>query len=265
MRIYLSEEIAKQILESKGDEVEISLDLGKSKNKVKKRLFHNIPLEKVRGDFAYFWNGKRLFKIAIPGAHYYRLRMFKGFPILEIDGLRMQLVRDFRNPLEYSKRVVNMLGVKRGDYVLDTCTGLGYTAIAVYKMWGRVLSFEKDTNVLEIAKENPWSSELFNNKDIEVLKEDVFCAVKKLEDEKFDKILHDPPRFSLAGELYSLEFYSQLFRIAKKGAKLFHYVGSVGRKSGARIEKGVMERLEKAGWKKIKYNKKLQGVFAEKI
>ena len=42
-----------------------------------------------------------------------------------------------------------------------------------------------------------------------------------------DAILHDPPRFGIAGELYSQGFYyEQLARILKRRGRLFHYTGS---------------------------------------
>jgi len=36
---------------------------------------------------------------------------------------------------------------------------------------------------------------------------DASVEVKKFKDSSFDCIFHDPPRFALAGELYSSEFY----------------------------------------------------------
>jgi hypothetical protein len=43
--------------------------------------------------------------------------------------------------------------------------------------------------------------------------------VETFPDASFDRILHDPPTFTLAGDLYSLEFYSQLSRLLKPQVK----------------------------------------------
>ncbi|MDD5337000.1 MAG: RsmD family RNA methyltransferase [Candidatus ainarchaeum sp.] len=263
--IFLTEGLAKEIIAGRGEETELSLDLGRSRRRVKRKLLLGIPLEKVRGDYIYIWNGRMLSKAAIASEHYYRLRMFSGIPVLEIDGLRMQLVKEFKTPMEYGKLVAAKLDVGKSDRVLDTCAGLGYTAIAAAARGAEVLTFEKDQNVVEIAKINPWSRELFSDEKIEFLEGDVLSGIRRMDAGRFDKIVHDPPRFSLAGELYSLGFYRELFRVAKKGALLFHYAGNPGRGKGRSIGNGVAERLEKAGWKKIRRVEKLQGVLARKL
>ena len=53
--------------------------------------------------------------------------------------------------------------------------------------------------------------------------------------------------------MYGIEFYSDLIRVMKKGGVLFHYVGSVGKGKGRRIDKEVSARLKEAGFKKIRY------------
>lgn len=262
--IYLTESLAKEVLTGKRDEIEVSLDLGRSRKKVKRKLLLGIQLEKVSGDFVYLWDGKALFKAAIARKHYYRLRMMSGFPVLEIDGLRMQLVKEFKNPMEYSKLVALKLGIGPGQKVLDTCAGLGYTAIAAAAKGAEVETFEKDPNVIEIAKINPWSAELFADKRIKFHEGDAFSGIRQMAGKRFDRILHDPPRFSLAEELYSPGFYRELFRVAAEGARLFHYVGSIGKMRGRHFENGVAERLAEAGWKKIRRDVKLQGLFALK-
>ena len=41
-----------------------------------------------------------------------------------------------------------------------------------------------------------------------------------------DAVLHDPPRFGIAGELYSQSFYDQLARVLRPRGRLFHYTGT---------------------------------------
>jgi Predicted archaeal methyltransferase len=47
---------------------------------------------------------------------------------------------------------------------------------------------------------------------------DVSQAITGIADASVDAILHDPPRFGIAGELYSQAFYDQLARVSCAGA-----------------------------------------------
>jgi len=218
----------------------------------------------IEGEILYLVNGKKKFKPALFTDHYYSLKLFNGIPILEIDGVRMHLVRDFSTPLEYSKEVIKKLSIRKEDLVLDCCGGLGYTAIAASKYAKKVISCEIKKEILELASYNPFSEEYFKNKNIEIRNVDVSLEIKKFESEEFDKIIHDPPSFSHAHEIYSSQFYKELFRVLKKGGVLFHYVGSVGRGRGRKIERDVERRLEAIGFSNFKYDEKLQGILAKK-
>ncbi len=218
----------------------------------------------IEGEELCLLEGKNKFKPAFFTDHYYSLKLFNGIPILEIDGIRMHLVRDFSTPLEYSEEVVKKLKIRREDVVLDSCGGLGYTAIASSKHANKIISCEIKKEILELAGYSPFSEEYFKSKNIEIRNVDVFLEIRKFEDGKFDKIIHDPPRFSHAPELYSSEFYSELFRVLRKGGILFHYVGSLGKGRGRKIEKEVEHRLEAIGFSNFKYDGRLQGIFAKK-
>jgi predicted methyltransferase len=80
----------------------------------------------------------------------------------------------------------------------------------------------------------------------------------------FDAILHDPPTMSLAGDLYSQEFYRELFRVLRRGGKLFHYIGDPESKFGANTTRGVMQRLKNAGFRTVKPARQAFGVLALK-
>ena len=65
-----------------------------------------------------------------------------------------------------------------------------------------------------------------------------------------DALLHDPPRFGIAGELYSQAFYGQLARVLRKGGRMFHYTGTPNKlTSGRDVPREVARRLEKSGFK----------------
>ena len=61
---------------------------------------------------------------------------------------------------------------------------------------------------------------------------DSFDVVAGLEAGSFTRVIHDPPAFSLAGDLYSGEFYRQLYRVMRNRSQLFHYIGDPESKSG---------------------------------
>ncbi|MBD3209859.1 SAM-dependent methyltransferase [Candidatus Micrarchaeota archaeon] len=201
--------------------------------------------------------------------HYYKLRPYRGVPILEIDGLRMQLVKDFRTPLDYAKEVSRQLkiGSKKDAVVLDTCMGLGYTAIEASKKRGAklVMAVEISDAVFTLAKWNPFSEPLWDKTgNILPVRGDISDLIKDFDSELFSYVIHDPPRFSHAPELYSLEFYKELYRVCKNGANIFHYTGSVGRKKGRKIHQEIEKRLRSAGFRKIRYAPRLQGLLFNK-
>ncbi len=213
-----------------------------------------------------FMYGKKdgeLYKLALFDRHFYKLKLYNRVPVLEIDGLRMQLVKDFKTPLDYSKEVASRLKITKNDTVLDICTGLGYTAIAASKFGNKVITCELSESVLQLAKWNPFSSELFSS-NIEIKTGDAFSTVKGFKDKTFDVIIHDPPRFSHAPDLYASQFYSELYRVVKTKGRLFHYVGTLGKEKGRKIEDEVKRRLELAGFRDFQYVAKLQGWFFRK-
>lgn len=194
---------------------------------------------------------------------FYKLVETETWPTVIISGIKMHRTEKI-DPKTDSFLKIKSLGKIKGK-VLDTCCGLGYTAILSSKNAYQVFTFEKDKNMIKIAKLNKYSSHLFTKENIFLSINDSFVAVKSIKDSFFDFIFHDPPRFSFAPELYSLEFYKELYRILKPKGKLYHYVGSPGQKSGKNFPKGIVKRLLISGFNKVYRDIKSQGVIASKI
>lgn len=185
-----------------------------------------------------------------------------GAPTMLVSGIPMHRIKDtdpHRDTLEKIRTVKPVVG-----HVLDTTTGLGYTAIEAAKTASQVITIELDPMALEVARNNPWSQALFSDPKIKQITGDSFEVIQELENGRFTRILHDPPVFSLAGDLYSGEFYTELYRVLRSGGRLFHYVGDPESKSGRNVTAGVMRRLQQAGFREVRKAVRAFGVVAVK-
>ncbi|PKP60839.1 MAG: hypothetical protein CVT88_01800 [Candidatus Altiarchaeales archaeon HGW-Altiarchaeales-1] len=192
----------------------------------------------------------------------YKLIPTDDYPALMIDGILMHCIK-WTSPKRDAENKVKILGIKKGR-VLDICTGLGYTTIAASHCAEGVVTIEKDENVIEIAKNNEYSAELFTGKNIKSIMGEAYDEIEKFDDECFDYIIHDPPTLSRAGELYGEKFYKNLYRVLKSGGKLFHYVSKPGSKyRNKSVEKGIMNRLRNVGFE-VKFYEKVSGVVCVK-
>ncbi len=153
-----------------------------------------------------------------------------GAPTLLIARFSMHRIKNtdpHRDTLSKIKAIAPISG-----RVLDTTTGLGYTAIEASRTAQSVVTVELDPTVLDIARQNPWSKRLFENPKISQLIGDSSEVITELPNGAFTHIVHDPPTFSLAGELYSGTFYRELFRVLRRGGRLFHYIGDLDSQLG---------------------------------
>ncbi|MBC8263507.1 MAG: spermine synthase, partial [Anaerolineales bacterium] len=85
-------------------------------------------------------------------------------PTMLISGIPMHRIKGadpYHDTLEKIRTVKPVVG-----RVLDTATGLGYTAIEAAKTADHVITIELDPAALEIARLNPWSRALFDNPKI---------------------------------------------------------------------------------------------------
>ena len=201
----------------------------------------------------YYWDGDEFAPVSRYAGSLIKLVPTEwDVPTFEIDGIKM-LPTSKESPLDDARRKVALVE-PRGKVVLDTCGGLGYFAACCLEAGvARIQSFEKNASVLWLRTINPWSPDPdspLSGGRLQLTHADVSQAIADIPDASVDALLHDPPRFGIAGELYSQAFYDQLSRVLKRGGRLFHYTGSPNKlTSGRDVPREVAKRLEKAGFK----------------
>ena len=183
-------------------------------------------------------------------------------PALLMSGVTMHRIRDV-DPVEDTRRKIATLAPVSG-VVLDTATGLGYTATAAAKTAERVVTIELDPEVLELARLNPWSRELFDDPKIEQRIGDACELIGTFENQSFQHIIHDPPMITLAGDMYSTAFYRELYRVLRPGGRLFHYIGDPESPGGRNTTRGVLRRLQELGFRRVVPRPEAFGVVASK-
>ncbi len=201
----------------------------------------------------YFWDSDAFAPVArYAGALIKLVPTEWGAPTFEIDGIKM-LPTAKESPFEDARRKVALVE-PRGKVVLDTCGGLGYFAACCLEAdVAHIHAFEKNADVLWLRTLNPWSPDPdtpASGGRLQLTHADVSEAITQLADASIDALLHDPPRFGIAGELYSKAFYDQLARVLRRGGRLFHYTGSPNKlTSGRDVPREVAKRLEQAGFR----------------
>jgi len=255
--------------------VEVSLDLGLS---TREMLLgeegpvlpggHTLPWDDVRSivddeQHCYLIEGaapRRLSLYSHKTGRHLTLMPTETAPTLLVSGIAMHRIKGC-DPHRDTLAKIRAVGIPTG-HVLDTCTGLGYTAIAAARSAREVVTIELDPGVLDIARFNPWSQELFTNMRITRILDDCVTVIEAFEDESFSCVIHDPPAMRLSGELYSAQFYEQLWRVMRRGGRLYHYVGDPTSRSGKTVTRGVMGRLREAGFRRVRQRPDAFGVTA---
>jgi predicted methyltransferase len=204
-------------------------------------------LERCRDRTIYWWSGTAFEPVAHYGSALVKLVPTTwGPPTFEIDGIKM-LPTSKVSPYEDARHKVAAVR-PRGSVVLDTCGGLGYFAACCLEQGAaRVLSYEANADVLWLRTLNPWSPPAGGA--LELVHGDVATGIRSLPDRSIDAVLHDPPRFGIAGDLYSAEFYAELARVLRPGGRLFHYTGTPNRlTTGRDVPREVARRLAATGF-----------------
>ena len=247
-----------------------SLDLGRSSGDAR---LHTDAWEwrgqrypwpgKLKDRTIYFWDGDEFASVSrYSGALIKLVPTEWGAPTFEIDGIKM-LPTSKASPIDDARRKVALVQ-PQGKTVLDTCGGLGYFAACCLDAGAaRIDSFEKNEDVLWLRTLNPWSPDpesVISGGRLQLTHADVSQAIADIPDASVDAVLHDPPRFGIAGELYSQAFYDQLARVMRRGGRLFHYTGTPNTLTSGRDVPGeVLKRLQKSGFKA---ERALDGVLA---
>jgi predicted methyltransferase len=263
--------------------LECSLDLDRSTTSVEVGADHwrwqgvSYPfLPACKDRTIYYWAGQEFAPVARYTNSLIKLVPTEwGAPTFEIDGIKM-LPTAKVSPFEDAQRKVGLIR-PRGKAILDTCGGLGYFASwCLQGQAASVLSYEKNPDVIWLRSLNPWSPQPSAGESesppsragaalnagavrpaapspvrvgLTLVNGDAAVEIAELPDRSFDAVLHDPPRFGIAGELYSQVFYDHLARVLRPRGVLFHYTGSPNKlTTGRDVPKEVAARLRQAGF-----------------
>lgn len=255
--------------------VRVSLDLGLSASEVEltaegaalpdARLVAWATLERIAGAenvcFVVEDGAAHEIRVFSPRTNWVRSLMpTSGAPTMLVSGIAMHRIKGTEPHRDTLAKIAAIAPI--AGRVLDTATGLGYTAIEAAKTADEVVTIELDPAGLEVARLNPWSRELFDHPRIRQVIGDAAEVIAEFADHAFDRIIHDPPMVALAGELYSGAFYAQLARVLARKGRLFHYIGDPESATGRRVTAGVIRRLGEAGFARVVRHPEAFGVVA---
>jgi uncharacterized protein len=247
-------EAMRAALRGGASELDCSLDLDRSTTRVRIHAAEWVwqgqrypYVEGCKDRTIYHWNGSAFEPVSRFGTSLIKLVPTQwGAPTFEIDGIKM-LPTARVSPYADAERKVDLIA-PRDKRILDTCGGLGYFAAWCIERQAReVRSYEKNPDVIWLRSLNPWSPH--DHPALTLTQADIAEEIAALPQESFDAVLHDPPRFGIAGELYSQVFYDHLARVLKPNGRLFHYTGEPNKlTSGRNVPGEVANRLRRAGF-----------------
>ncbi len=247
------------------EEILVPLDLGFSGKQEKLDLSENgiifddkeIEIPKIREDdkSCYIIIGDVLEKVQYSNKDgIYKLIPTSFRPILQISGTSMHK-QSFIERVEKNKLWGN---------VLDSGTGLGYTAIVASKTAKKVTTIEIDEMVLELQKINPYSQELFDDEKINLIEGDLVDEIEKFKDAEFNFIILDGGTPRSSGEFFSTKNYEQVFRVLKHGGKVYHYVPNYHVNRGTDFAANISGTLKKIGFSRVERDEEGSYLVASK-
>jgi len=220
----------------------------------------DIANDKKRGCYSLFDDGSKPYRISTlsktSGTPCALLPPLKtgGAPSINLGGFTMhRIAGDNMNPTIDTSAKISSIPLFPGAKVLDTCCGLGYTAISAAEkvgLKGFVTTIEYDEASIEMCAHNPWSQKLFDGSvNIDILHGDACKLIQSFPTASFHAIIHDPPARALCkSDLYGLQFYTELKRVLKPGGLIYHYIGNPNSQESGRLYRGIKNRLEEAGF-----------------
>ena len=273
MALVINKQTADAIATAK-KEVMVSLHLGQTRTmvtihkhivdingqKIPQDLFKNL-----KEHFLYALEDNQVKRIAFFAEDtqiYYKLVPTNDWPTFTLSSTPMHRSTHI-SPKEDTKRKIKLISPVAGN-VLDTCCGSGYTAIMAAKYADDVHTFEKDDHVLRLAEYNPYSQEVFTNKKIHLHEQDITEGITQFKNSSFDRIIHDPPTFKRAPELYHPLFYEELYRVMRPNAILYHYAPLPDKTKGKQFYLSILKKLKKVGFKNVQYYEQASGIQAIK-
>lgn len=187
-------------------------------------------------------------------------------PTLILGGFTMHRVAGTDPAADTASKLACIPSHRLHGQVLDVCTGLGYSALAAADSPNveSVVTIELDPTTHEMVRRNPWSRRIVTHEKVDMVLGEAQRVILSLKDNSFDVIFHDPPVIALAGDLYGLDFYRQLFRVCSANAALFHYIGDPNSKHSGKLFRGVKSRLAEAGFENIVTRSEAFGVSASR-
>ena len=138
---------------------------------------------------------------------------------------------------EAKKKYVEPLNIEEGDIILDICFGLGYNTFAAMlsKKNLKVLALENDERILEALQEIEFDNQFliikalaknkkYHSKDynLKLVVGDARDTIKELNPE-FNKVFLDPFSPKKNPELWTTEFFKDIFKVMLPGGKLATY------------------------------------------
>ena len=255
----------RQGLDSNQTEIIISIDLGISDAKIILNPLNNTfsiePFKEIvfpdsfdeAENICYFIDQHQIYPLKFfsdESNFYYKLVPTSWRPILRISATPMHK-KPFLDAIEK---------LQFRGFVLDSGTGLGYSAIIASKTATRVITIELFENVTEIATYNPHSKDLFESSNIDLRIGDITEEILQFDDNFFDNIIQDGGMPKSSGNFFSQDHCRQLHRVLKSDGQLIFYLPKHGKSKGRDYGAEHLERLKKAGF--LVKNRDVDGSFA---
>ena len=229
----------------------------------------DICNEKRKGCYSIYHDGTKPFLVStlskttgIPASLVAPLEK-AGAPTMVLGGFTMHRIVD-TTPYDDTRAKIDSIQIFKGSKVLDTCCGLGYTAIEAATRGGVVTTVEFDPASLEICCHNPWSKPLFDNSlPITIKCGDAAEVIKTMPSQSYNVIVHDPPARALTRtNIYGSKFYEDCRRVLANNGVLFHYIGNPDSKESGRLYAGITKRLLEAGFANVRKAPRAFGLVA---